>query len=168
MYFLRGAVLSVSGTRGGRRFDCDISLHEVVGRPQRLVRRFWGKIIVGVAIAVPSGAITLALVLQNHLPEQAAHHYAHYAAVAFATGLGTALTWLPPLRYLAFRDAGGDTLFDIVEPHVGRGEFDEFLRRLSAAVSSKQRAHQAPKPTGTLVANRADARLTPSALVAQL
>src|SRR4051812_33054348 len=116
IYNLRGGVLNVSGTRLGRRFDYDISLHKVVGRPQQLARRFWRKIMVGVAIAVPSGAVTLALVLQHYIPEQAAHHYAHYPAMAFATGLGTALTWVPSLRFFVFRDARGETLFDIPEP----------------------------------------------------
>jgi hypothetical protein len=172
IYALRAGVLNISGTRCGRRFDCDICLREVVGRPQPSARRFYRKIVIGLLVAVPTGAITLGLVLQRSVPEQAAHHYAHFTAVAFAAAFGTALTWIPEVRYLSFRNSRGDTLFDVLQPRTRRTDFEEFLRRLNDAVAAARRA-QVPKPMGStgspqVVQTDAAARITPPLVVAQL
>jgi hypothetical protein len=168
IYILRPGILNISGTRCRQRFDCDISLHEVVGRPHRLARRFYRKVVFGLAIAVPTGAITLLLVLQHYFPGEAVHHYAHFTGVVFATAIGTALTWVPSVRYLAFRNLRGDTLFEMIEPRFRHREFGEFLSRLDEAVSVAKRDHKAPGHTGTVGTIRAAARLPTSVLVVHL
>lgn len=130
IYELKDGVLSVSGTRG----QSFVRLDDLSSADLKFKRRFYRNIAMGFIGAMASGAVVTALLVQQMIPAAPLHYFIHPIAIVFATSLAIAITWMPEVRFVRFRDKRGGTAWDFVEPWRSNREFEDFIGRVRAEI----------------------------------
>jgi hypothetical protein len=133
-YELKDDRVRVSGRRALESFSIELELHAMSHNVERLSRRFWRPILMGVGIGLICGAMSLLLVFQTRVPFAAVTHFAVSTGILAAVFLGTGLQWIPLVEIIRFKDAVGRTAFDVVTEKSYAVECDVFVEKLQDSI----------------------------------